>query len=139
MNRMRIHAQVSQKYIPIHIATQWTIFKNPVCKISTLGRWQFYLKLRWILAWKLSQIWIGSTLPDQQLKIVTDQQILAFCNWDIFLVWNLLSFKNFKLYRLKNHLVNQIYHKIRIFLTRFFCSHETFLMNHMHYQDLGTI
>ena len=51
------------------------------------------------LVWKLSHILIGKTLPDQHLKIVADRQIWALCNWDKFLVWNLLSFK---ICRLKN-------------------------------------
>ena len=37
------------------------------------------------------------TLADQQLKIVSDQEYLGMCNWESFLVWNLLSFENSKL------------------------------------------
>ena len=52
------------------------------------------------------EIWIGKMWLDKKLKIISDQQILALCNWDSILVWNLLSIENFKLCRLKNYLPN---------------------------------
>ena len=54
-----------------------------------------------ILVWKLSQIWLGKMLLDYQLKKTSKQQILAFCNWGIFIVWH---FHIFELCRMKNHL-----------------------------------
>ena len=42
------------------------------------------------------------------MKIVADQQILAKCNLDSFLAWNILSFENFKLCRLKNYLSDAV-------------------------------
>ena len=45
----------------------------------------------------MCQIWIGKTLLDQKLKIVSDQQTLSLCYWDTFLVWIFLSFEIFKL------------------------------------------
>ena len=58
----------------------------------------FCLIRRWILILKL---WLTKTLPEQQLNIVADQQILALCNWDSFMVWHFPIFGIFKLCRMK--------------------------------------
>ena len=50
----------------------WLIYRE--LAIECYCRWQL-----------LSQIKIGKTLRDQQMKIVADEQILALCSWDV--VW----------------------------------------------------
>ena len=47
--------------------------------------------------WTLSQIWIGKTLLDQKLQIVSDQQTFSFSHWNTYFVWKILSSEIFNL------------------------------------------
>ena len=62
------------------LANKWMSFS---CSNSALCKDRFaafnLTRLRWILVWKLSQIWIGKFVLDQQLKILSDQLILGLC------------------------------------------------------------
>ena len=40
-----------------------------------------------LICWKLSQFWIGKTLPDQQLIIFSDQQIWQIAHRATYIQW----------------------------------------------------
>ena len=59
--------------------------------------YQFHLMYRESRSTTVSGLNWKKSLADQQLEIVSDQEYLGMCNWESFLVWNLLSFENSKL------------------------------------------
>ena len=65
------------------------------------GNAWFHHNWDWLIVWNLSQTWIGKTLLDQIMKIVSHQQILSLCDWDTLLVENFSVFEIFKLCRMK--------------------------------------
>ena len=84
---------------------------------AEIGNVWLYLKLRWILLWKLSQIWTEKRCQTNNWKYFMSSKFWL-CATDSFLVWHLLSFKN--LCKLKFYLLMASYNVRLIYLSSVF-------------------